>query len=222
MKDDFVALASHELKAPVAIIRGYSQFLLEDPELSSKSKEDAKKIDITAQQLANLITDMLDVSKIEQGRMEYEFKNIDPITVCNDVVERFSGRAKEKDIDLKLSANASGFINVDQDKFRQVITNLVSNSIKYTPRGDVRVNVERKDKDVIITVSDSGIGMTQEELSNLFQKFYRIKNKETADVRGTGLGLWITKRMVEDMGGNISVESIKDVGTHFVVKFPAK
>jgi signal transduction histidine kinase len=111
-------------------------------------------------------------------------------------------------------------IAVDPARFRQVLVNLIGNAIKYTPTGDVKVRVQKKEDYIEFRISDSGIGISAEDQKKLFQKFQRISSTETAEIRGTGLGLWITKQIVEQMGGKITVESIKGVGTHFVVEFP--
>jgi signal transduction histidine kinase len=128
---------------------------------------------------------------------------------------------KQKGLNLTLTHTLKDTrINVDPNKFRQLMINLIGNAIKYTPKGDVKVTAEQKESRVYFRISDSGIGISAEEQKNLFQKFYRVKNSETSEIRGTGLGLWITKQIVELMDGHINVESIKGVGTHFIVDFP--
>ena len=125
---------------------------------------------------------------------------------------------------LKLSFNktkASNVkINIDKDRLRQVLVNLVGNAIKYTKKGEIIVREYEEKGRLYIRVSDTGFGMTEEERKNLFQKFYRIKTEETEEIRGTGLGLWIVNNIIKEMNGNISVESIKGIGSHFIVSFP--
>jgi len=225
LKDDFISMASHELKSPLAAIRGYAEFLREDRQLKEENREYVKRIDVSSKQLTNLIEDMLDVSRIEQGRMKFEYTVFEIIPFLRDQFENFEMQAKQKDLDIKFEVQ--GFekqqIKLDQNKLRQIFINLLSNSIKYTKEGSVTAKVIiEKDKRVEIRVSDTGIGMTQDEVFRLFEKFSRIKTSETEDVQGTGLGLWITKQLVEKMGGKITVESIKGKGTDFVVVFPVK
>jgi signal transduction histidine kinase len=220
LKDDFISMASHELRSPLTVIRGYAEELRESGELPKDLQQSAERIDISAKQLDNLVGDMLDVSRIEQGRMKIDVVNINPVEILSEVVSGFKTVAKDKGLDLSLKHSIKNeVINVDPAKFRQVLVNLIGNAIKYTPKGDVKVNAKVEGGEMIFRVSDSGIGISAEDQKNLFKKFSRIKNSETAEIRGTGLGLWITKQIVEQMNGTITVESIKGVGTHFVVKF---
>ncbi|MBU1063068.1 ATP-binding protein, partial [Patescibacteria group bacterium] len=112
--------------------------------------------------------------------------------------------------------------NVDLEKFRQVLINLIGNAIKYTIKGGVEIFVEKKDKLLEIRIKDTGVGMSAEERQQLFEKFYRVKNETTKNIIGTGLGLWITKRIVELMKGTIVIDSIKDTGTQATINFPIK
>ena len=109
---------------------------------------------------------------------------------------------------------------VDPARLKQVLVNLVGNAVKYTLKGSVSVRQYEEKGRVCLRVSDTGLGMSAEERARLFEKFYRIKTDETKDIRGTGLGLWITEKIVREMQGTISVESIKGVGSHFIVSFP--
>jgi signal transduction histidine kinase len=221
LKDDFISMASHELRTPLTIIRGYaeelSEFDLENPDF----KTSVERIDIAARQLDNLVGDMLDVSRIEQGRMKIEFSEVSPAAILSDVVSGLLNVAESKGLKLTLNHQLGQHkINVDPDRFRQVLVNLIGNAVKYTPKGEVKIIAKVEDDKAIIRVQDSGIGISAEDQKKLFQKFSRIKSTETAEIRGTGLGLWITKQIVEEMHGQIFVESIKGVGTSFIVKFP--
>lgn len=220
LKDDFISMASHELRTPLTAIRGYAEFLLDDPNVEGESREHVTRIDTSAKQLDGLVADMLDVSRIEQGRMKFEYATVDPRTVTQEVVESLRIPAKDKGLTLTLDIEKSGAINVDQNRLKQVLVNIVGNAVKYTLKGEVKVRVYQEGTQQVIRISDTGIGMSAEAQKNLFQKFYRIQSEETAGIRGTGLGLWITKQIIETMQGKISVESIKGVGTHFIVSFP--
>jgi signal transduction histidine kinase len=225
LKDDFISMASHELKSPLAVIRGYAEFLRDARELSEENKEYARRIDVSSKQLALLVGDMLDVSRIEQDRMKFEYTTFALIPFLKEHFETFEMKAKDKGLKYNFEVEHEGQLEVtlDQNKLRQIFVNFLSNAIKYTKEGEVAVIVSaEKDKEVEIRVRDSGIGMSQEEVAQLFGKFYRVKSKETEDVQGTGLGLWITKQLVEKMKGTISVESIKGKGTDFIVRFPIK
>lgn len=222
LKDDFISMASHELRTPLTIIRGYVENLLDSEMMTKEQRLSAERIDLSARQLDDLINDMLDVSRIEQGRMKIQTQLINPNTAIADSVSGFEKIADDKKLKLifKHSVQTNVQVNLDPDRFRQIMNNLIGNAIKYTQKGEVKITTTVDEKNFIIRVSDSGIGMSADERRGLFEKFYRIKNDETKEIRGTGLGLWITKQIVELMKGQISVESIKGVGTHFVISFP--
>ncbi len=223
LKDDFISMASHELKTPLATIRGYSEFITEGETVPEEFKEYSKRIDISSKQLALLVEDMLDVSRIEQGRMKFEETKTLVPDFIKTLVSDFEVLAKEKNLDFKFEYEGLklGHIVVDQNKLRQILVNVVGNAIKYTNTGEVKISLSNIKEQIEIRVSDTGLGMSEEEREHLFEKFYRVKNDETKDIKGTGLGLWITKQMIEKMGGHISVESIKGVGTHISIKFKA-
>ena len=222
LKDDFISMASHELRTPLTVIRGYAENLSDSGDMNEDQKKSVDRIDIAAQQLDTLVNDMLDVSRIEQGRIEVSLEALKVNEFVSDIVSGFVKPAEDKGLKLILNNELEDGISIAADtaKFRQVIVNLIGNAIKYTKEGDVKVNLAIVNNDVTIRVSDSGIGMSGEEQKSLFKKFYRVKNEETTQIRGTGLGLWITKKIVELMNGKIMVESIKGVGTHFIISFP--
>lgn len=222
LKDDFISMASHELRTPLSVIRGYAEYIREAPELTPQTKEYATHIDVSAKGLDALVADILDVSRIEQGRMSFTPEIFAPRALMKEVTESFTLPAKEKGLALILDESAAGeeVIRADKDRLKQVLVNLVGNAIKYTPKGEVKVRQYVEKGRLVMRVSDTGLGMSAEEQARLFEKFYRIKTEDTKDIRGTGLGLWITREIVRQMGGSISVESIKGVGSHFIVSFP--
>ncbi len=221
LKDDFISMASHELRTPLTIIRGYAEEL-KDLNLDNQDfKLGVERIETASKQLDNLVGDMLDVSKIEQGRMKIEMTEISPIEVLTSVVSGLKKPAGDKGLKLIFEQNLNNEkINVDENRFRQVMTNLIGNAVKYTKKGEIKVTTTIENQNVIFRVQDSGIGISAEDQKKLFQKFSRIRNSETAEIRGTGLGLWITQQIVEQMNGKISVESITGVGSSFIVSFP--
>lgn len=220
LKDDFISMASHELRTPLTVIRGYAEFISNDQSISEESKENIRRIDLSAKQLDGLVADMLDVSRIEQGRMKFDFVNVDPKDLVKEVVDSLNIPAKDKGLKISFERESSSIIKIDLKRLKQVLVNIIGNSVKYTLSGEVKVRLYVEGSNQIIRISDTGIGMDSEAQKNLFQKFYRIKNKETENIQGTGLGLWITKQIVEKLGGTIGVESIKGIGTHFILKFP--
>lgn len=223
LKDDFVSMASHELRTPLSIIRGYADFMKEAPELSTETKDYVNKIDSSAKDLDSLVGDMLDVSKIQQGRISFEFAKINPSGAIEDVTTSLELPAKEKNLAIsfdKTLAKETQMISVDAGRFKQILVNIIGNAVKYTKAGSVNVRVYEEKGRLYIRCSDTGIGMSAEEREKLFEKFYRIRNEETKEIRGTGLGLWITAQMIRQMNGSLSVESIKGVGSHFIISFP--
>jgi signal transduction histidine kinase len=220
MKDDFVSMAAHELRSPLTIIRGYVEMLGEGEGMPEESKENLRRIDKAALQLNSLVGDILDVSKLQEGRMSFHFATYDISADIAQVVDSFKRPAEDKGLTLSYTPAVLPTISVDSDRLRQVLINIVGNAIKYTPHGEVRVVASADGDNVMIRVSDTGMGISAEDQQKLFQKFFRVKNEETQKITGTGLGLWITTQIVKAMKGTISVESIKGKGTDFIVQFP--
>jgi len=223
LKEDFISMASHELRTPLSIIRGYAEYICEAPELTPVTKDYAVKIDSSAKDLNSLIADILDVSTIQQGKMSFKMEQIDPQEILQGVATSFKKQAEDKGLALSLDvskAEGNRSILADKDRLKQVFVNIIGNAVKYTIKGSIRVSEYIENKQLFIRVEDTGLGISAEEREHLFEKFYRIRTKETEDIRGTGLGLWITARIIKDMGGKILLESIKGVGSHFVIAFP--
>jgi signal transduction histidine kinase len=220
LKDDFVSMVSHELRSPLTIIRGYVEQLREKGASAQNAPELLKRIDEAAQAQNLLIGDILDVARIEQGRLTYEMKVFDTAPVVQSVCEGLTPAASAKGLSITCEIPDGARIEADENRIRQVITNFVSNAIKYSDKGSITVKGVRENDRLVIRVSDTGIGMSAEELKNLFGKFYRVPGERVRQEVGTGLGLWITKQLVEAMKGTVSVESIKGVGSHFIVSFP--
>jgi signal transduction histidine kinase len=226
MKDDFISMASHELRAPITAIRGYLSLFLEDAygKFEEKPKQAMSIVMAISTHLATLVEDLLDVSRIEQGRMTAEYENLAVEGIIEELVGQMHFEAEKKKLafDYKKPASPLPMISADRSRLKQVLINLMSNAIKYTPSGSVTITSELKDGvHVEIKIIDTGLGMSAEARERLFQKFFRVKTEETAMIPGTGLGLWITKQIVEMMGGKIYCDSIEKVGTQMSVIFPA-
>lgn len=220
MKDDFVSMAAHELRAPLSVIRGYVE-MAQDPSVSvSQRQEFLSRIGASAKQLNTLVEDILDVSRLQEGRMAFSMRPIDPSQVIVEVVNAFMLSAKEKGLLLSYEAKTLPEVLLDPDRFRQVMTNLIGNAVKYTSHGSVTISAESDGVEVVIRVSDTGPGISAQDQAKLFSKFYRVRNETTRDIPGTGLGLWITREIVRQMKGEISVESITGKGTDFIVRLP--
>ncbi len=225
MKDNFIRMATHELQSPIVNIRGYLRTLEEEvkEKLDERELQLLDRAAISAKNMSNLSEDILEVSRIEQGRLDLTPETIDPREVIRDVEEEMAIKAEEKDLTFTASVpDQQALIRVNPKRLRQILTNFVSNAIKYTPEGTVEIvaEIDEKKRNYRIAVRDTGIGLSAEERKSLFQRFHRIKTRETAGIPGTGLGLWISKQLAEKMDGQVHVESMKGVGSKFSVVFP--
>lgn len=224
MKDEFISMASHELRTPITAIRGYLSMVIDGSlgTVSQKVKDVLKRVDTSSERLHNLVEDLLNVSRIEQGRIKVEPKPLDVSQLIQEVVEELKVQAKEKNLNLKYHQPKSKLpqINADPDRLKQILINIIGNAIKYTLKGSVEIFAEVKGKNIEIKVKDTGIGMNAEQRQHLFEKFYRVKDERTKKVTGTGLGLWIAKQLIELQQGKIFVDSIENVGTQVTIIFP--
>jgi signal transduction histidine kinase len=226
LKDQFLSMASHELKTPITTIRGQAQIALRrlsrqqdvPPELATTSTA-LEKIDEQTHRLNNLVDDLLDLSSIRAGRIGLQLKQCDLVEICQEVVEEqrlLSGRT----IDLQTSSPAVA-VRGDCNRLSQVVVNLVSNAIKYSPQeSPVQVQVVERDSVAVIEVHDAGKGIPKEQQAYIFEPFYRAPDAEVSSKRGMGLGLAISKDIVERHGGRIWCESKRGQGTTFFVELP--
>jgi len=226
MKDDFISMASHELRAPITAIRGYLSLFLEDAfgAFDEKPKSIMRTLFQVSTHLHDLVEDLLDVSRIEQGRLQLSPEPVKPEDAIDEVMGEMKFEAEKKGLafSFRRPSIALPTVMADKARLRQVLVNLVSNAVKYTQKGSVTVTAEAKEGPMVeIRVADTGVGMSAEARERLFQKFYRIKTDDTRGIPGTGLGLWITKQIVEAMKGKIFVESIEKVGTQMGLLLPA-
>jgi len=226
-KDEFIRMATHELESPIVNIKNYLWEIKErlQGKISEEEKEYLERAEISANNLSLLVEDILEVSRIEQGRIDFTPQWFDPAKEINQIVIDFLPKAKEKNLSLyfeKPKEEVNLYLN--PLRFREIISNLVSNAIKYTFQGYVKIGtkVDFSQKRYYIFVKDTGIGISAEAQQKLFQKFFREKKKETAEIPGTGLGLWISKELARKMGGDVLVESIEGQGSNFIVYFPLK
>jgi len=224
-KDEFIRMATHELQAPITNIRNYTLEIKEQlkDRVLPKEREYLERIEISAKNLANLISDILEVSRLEQGRMDFSSQLFDPKKEVEQLVAEFLPKAKEKNLELIFEKpTQSVLLFLNPIRFREIISNLLSNAIKYTFQGKIIIKsrVDFSKKRYYISVIDTGIGISGEAQQKLFQKFFRERKKETIDIPGTGLGLWLSKQMAQKMGGDILVESIEGKGSNFTVFFP--
>lgn len=224
MKSEFVSIASHELLTPISAIEGYLSMILDENlgHVDKQAKEYLTKVYTSAQRLSVLIKDLLSVSRIEAGRLKIEPQSLDLEKLIKDTIDQLKFVAEDKKIALNYQKPEKSLPSVwaDPDRTMQILINLVSNAIKYTTKGSVTIRVDHHNQLVFVEVEDTGIGMTRQEQSHLFEKFYRVASPQTTGIIGTGLGLYITKSILEKMGGSISLKSAPGKGSCFTFTLP--
>jgi len=222
LKSEFVATVSHDLRAPLTFMRGYATMLPMVGGLNDKQREYLEKILRGIGQMGELIDDLLDLGRIEAG-VGLERKPCHLGAVLVEAVDSVRARATSvKGLTLRLEpAEDVAIISGDAALLRQAVTNLVDNALKYSPNGGtVTVGLSLRNGQAVIRVADTGIGIAPEDQVRLFEKFYRIKRRDTVNIRGTGLGLAIVKSIVERHGGRVWVESELDKGSTFYISLP--
>lgn len=226
LKDDFVSIASHELRTPMTAIRSYAWMALHrsDVPLSDKLKRYLERTLVSTERLISLVNDMLNVSRIESGRIEISPQAIDVQNLMDEVLVEIDAKAKEKNLNIQNMKIKLPKVFADSNKVHQVLLNLLGNALKFTPpQGTVTVSYFSDGKQVDISVKDSGVGISKDNLSRLFKKFSRLDNSYIAasSSGGTGLGLYISKSLVDLMKGKIWVISEGEgQGTTFSFSLP--
>lgn len=229
---EFISTASHEMRTPVASIEGYLGLSLNPATatIDDRAREFLEKAYDNTRHLGQLFQDLLDISKSEDGRLKNEPVVLDAVEFSRKIWDGLREKAAAKNLDFvfDLDSKKSGekiltpvyYVHSDRDHLHEVLDNLFENAIKYTPSGRVSVNVSGDNENVRISVTDSGIGIPAEDIPHLFQKFYRVDNTETREIGGTGLGLYLSRRLVESMGGKLLLESEYKKGSTFTVQLP--
>lgn len=226
MKTAFVSTVSHELRTPLTSIKGFVSTLLADNDgyydLETQ-REFYTIIDMECDRLTRLISDLLNVSRIEAGRaLDLNPKSVDLYTLSEKVISVQRSYTNKHELILSLSEGIPSII-ADEDKVDQILTNLISNAIKYSPKGgDVTITGGFSDGFVTMSVSDEGMGIPKEHMGKVFERFHRVDNRDTRQVGGTGIGLYLVKHLVEAHGGKIRIESEVGKGSSFIFTLPLK
>lgn len=220
LQDEIISTVSHEMRTPLTSIRGFSQTLLNSwDRIDDESKKKfVKIIEEQSNRLINLVENILTVSKENSEIIVLKKSNIN--LLIEKVLPMFEDKFKTHKFCLNLDKNVPS-VNIDEDKFQQILTNLLDNAGKYSLEGsNITVSSKTSGDWVVLSVKDEGVGIDENDFDKLFKKFSRIENHLTSKTQGNGLGLYITKTIVEKMNGQIEVMSKAGEGTEFLVKFP--
>ncbi len=224
MQMDFVANVSHELKTPLTTIKSYTETMLDgmvdDPAMQ---KQFLGIIDTEADRMNRLVKELLQLSRMENQQEQWSMKELNIIPLLQNAVTKveLTAAAKKQQLNILFKSDERLPVVVDRDKIEQVVLNILSNSIKYTQEGGrIDVDALRREKTVYIIVSDNGIGIPEEELGRVFERFFRVDKARSRAMGGTGLGLSISKQIVDEHGGNIEIESKEGRGTKVTISLP--
>lgn len=227
-KSEFVSFATHQLRAPLTAMKGYSSLLLDGDmgELPKGARDGIQHIFDSSKTLANIVDDYLNISRIELGTMKYAFETVDLKTLIDSVIGELKPNLDRVGLafTFKAEPSAVGYrVTADRDKLKQVIANLIDNSVKYTPSGKIELSLsyDKPHHNLVFKIRDTGVGIDPEVLPLLFQKFTRAKNANRVNIRGTGLGLYVARQIVEAHQGTVHAESAGEgKGSTFIVELP--
>ena len=229
MQNNFFSSMSHEIRTPISTIIGLNEMTMREKQLPTEVLENTLNIQNASKMLLSLINDILDMSKIQSGKMEIVSSNYDTSRMLSEITNLHWNRAMEKNLsfDIQVGENIPPMLYGDETRIKQIVINLLTNAIKYTEEGSVilRFGGEKVGGDKFllrVEVEDTGIGIRKENLSSLFDSFRRVEGEDTKNIEGTGLGLSITKQLVDLMDGRITVNSIYTKGSTFRVEIPQK
>ena len=221
LKTEFMNIAAHELRSPVTPIKGYLDLIIHDNESNEKIKNWAKISLRNAERLLRLVNDILDVSRLDSDTMRFDMEKIDPVELLNEIVEDMRPAITNKNLEFRVKIPTPlPHIIGDKHRLSQVLKNLIGNALKFTDAGYIAVEVEKKDNHIMISVADTGIGISNDELKKIFTKFYQAYTGEDRNNEGTGLGLFISKEIVKKHNGAIWAESEVGKGSRFIIQLP--
>jgi PAS domain S-box-containing protein len=227
LKDDFLSITTHELKTPLTPIKSQSQLLLNGDygPLNAEQRHSILMIARNEENLNRLISDLTDISKIKSNKLKLIFEKVKPNEIINSIIKDVANLTEEKNINISFLPVANDLeIIADKLRLTQIVSNLINNAIKFTPEnGHINIDAKNIDNNVIITIKDTGIGLSLENINKLFMPFFQVQSDLNRQYRGTGLGLAITKGIVEAHGGKIWAESPGEgQGSSFIFTLPIK
>jgi len=221
LKTEFMNIAAHELRSPVTPIKGYLDLIIHDNETNAKIKNWSKIALRNAERLLKLVNDILDVARLDSDTMRFDMEKLDPIEWLTEIAEDFKPVITNKKLEFRVNVPTTlPHILGDKNRLSQVLKNLIGNALKFTDYGYIALEAEKKDNLIIISVIDTGIGISNDELKKIFTKFYQAYTGEDRNNEGTGLGLFISKEIVKKHNGRIWAESEVGKGSRFVVEIP--
>jgi len=223
-KSEFLSIASHQLRTPLSIMKGYLSMILEGNygNVSPKIRNITENLFQTNEQLIKLVNNLLNISRIEAGKMEMNLENISITNLIKETIKEIEPEAKEKGLYIVYKEKTKiPYIQIDPDKIKQVLLNILDNAIKYTEKGGINITSEIQDSCVLIKITDTGVGMTREEIQSIFTSFKRGEAGEKFWTGGSGLGLYVAKKFVEMHRGKIWAESKgPGKGSTFYIELP--
>ncbi|MCX6302188.1 MAG: hybrid sensor histidine kinase/response regulator [Bacteroidia bacterium] len=223
IRSQFLSVLSHELKAPLNALEGYLR-MMHEKQAGDKIDDYANQIDRSLQRIQgmrNLIMDLLDFTKIRLERKDEKIQKVDLAEVAKDAIITVQPYAIQMEVSINLDVRNDSLFMADPEDMEIIFNNLISNAVKYNRfGGNAEISIDSTDNEVILTFSDTGIGISPEDRENLFKDFMRVKNERTKNISGSGLGLSIVRKVIELYHGEIKVESTPDVGTKFIVILP--
>jgi PAS domain S-box-containing protein len=223
LKSEFLANMSHELRTPINALIGYASLMLDRiyGDLTPKQEEGLHRIQVSSQHLLALINDILDLAKIEAGKMPVHLERVSLNELLRDAAAQMEPMVKRKGLEFNVQLPAERvYMETDRTKVRQIVLNLISNAAKFTSRGSVSISARANDKEARIAVSDTGIGIRPQDLEVIFEEFRQVDQSRTREYGGTGLGLSITRKLIALLGGNVAVASQYGRGSTFTVTLP--
>lgn len=219
-RDRFANVIAHELRAPLTAMRGYASLIVESPEATEVSKKHALHIADSSERMINLVSDFLEVARLQSGTFQVDIESVDISNLITSIVTELSPLAKEKKLELRNTIPPKINIFSDPSRLKQVFTNILSNAIKYTKEGHIELVLKDHNTSIEVRVKDTGSGISATDQQKMFTPFFRVQKTGQEKIVGTGLGMWITKSLIEKLGGAIGIESIVDVGTNVVISLP--
>ncbi len=226
IKSNFLNITSHELRTPISAIKGYIQMILKQKlgEINEEQKKSLEVVLRNANRLDHLIQDILDISRLDSGRMRFIPEQANIKTIVEEIVETLQSSADSKHIKINTMVEEPiPDLTIDQERIKQVIINLLNNAIKFSPdNSSINVNVRKEQDDILFEMQDFGRGIPDDQQNNIFDAFYQVKSNEDKKLGGVGLGLAISRGIILAHGGRIWVESTLDKGSKFTFSLPIK